>query len=73
MTGEIDEGDYVPQKMAAIADGAGGGNGAAAPPRAQGSNGEDPVSRLRQLISERQEETVEILRGWMESSEEERA
>ena len=73
LTGEIDEGDYVPQKMAAIADGAGGGNGAAAPPRAQGSNGEDPVSRLRQLISERQEETVEILRGWMESSEEERA
>lgn len=31
----------------------------------------DPVERLRQLIEERQEETVEILRGWMEDDEEE--
>lgn len=30
----------------------------------------DPVQRLRNLISERQEETVEILRGWMEEDEE---
>lgn len=28
----------------------------------------DPVARLRQLISDRQDETVEILRGWMEES-----
>lgn len=26
----------------------------------------DPVARLRQLISDREDETVEILRGWME-------
>lgn len=30
----------------------------------------DPVQRLRDLISERQAETVEILRGWMEDDEE---
>jgi len=30
----------------------------------------DPVSRLRRLISERQEETVEILRNWMDDREE---
>lgn len=30
----------------------------------------DPVQRLRDLISERQAETVEILRGWMEEDEE---
>jgi len=30
----------------------------------------DPVSRLRRLIEERQTESVEILRGWMEQDEE---
>lgn len=35
---------------------------------AEGST--DPVARLRQLIADRQEETVEILRGWMEEPEE---
>ena len=30
----------------------------------------DPVQRLRELIDERREETVEILRGWVETSEE---
>ena len=30
----------------------------------------DPVERLRNLIGERQEETVEILRGWLEDKEE---
>ena len=30
----------------------------------------DPVERLRKLIEERREETVEILRNWMEDSEE---
>ena len=32
----------------------------------------DPVARLRQLISDRQDETVEILRGWMEEPEKEK-
>lgn len=31
----------------------------------------DPMARLRRLIDERQAETVEILRGWMETDEEE--
>lgn len=30
----------------------------------------DPVNQLRQLISERQDETVEVLRNWIETSEE---
>lgn len=30
----------------------------------------DPVKRLKKLIEDRQEETVEILRGWMEGTEE---
>jgi flagellar M-ring protein FliF len=33
----------------------------------------DPMDRLRRLIDERQSETVEILRGWMETEEEEQA
>ena len=33
----------------------------------------DPVARLRQLIAERQDETVDILRGWMEESGEKTA
>lgn len=30
----------------------------------------DPVDRMRQLIAERQDETLEILRHWMEEPEE---
>jgi len=30
----------------------------------------DPVSQLRQIIAERQDETVEVLRNWIETSEE---
>jgi flagellar M-ring protein FliF len=30
----------------------------------------DPVERLRQLIEEREEETIEILRSWMNEDEE---
>lgn len=33
-------------------------------------NAADPVTRLRRLIEERQAESVEILRGWMEQEEE---
>lgn len=31
---------------------------------------QDPMTRLRRLIEERQAESVEILRGWMETEEE---
>jgi flagellar M-ring protein FliF len=33
-------------------------------------NSDDPVSRLRNMIGDRQEETVEILRSWLEDKEE---
>ena len=35
-----------------------------------GDAGEDPVARLRALIADRREETLEILRNWMEEPEE---
>ncbi len=31
---------------------------------------EDPATRLRRLIEQRQTESIEILRGWMEHEEE---
>ncbi|WP_343116380.1 flagellar basal-body MS-ring/collar protein FliF [Ostreiculturibacter nitratireducens] len=77
LTGEIDDGAFIPGNMPVVSDfadvssqgvpiamGAGdfGGFGA-------GQN-EDPVARLRRLIEERQAETVQILRGWMEDQEE---
>lgn len=42
------------------------------PPRLpmMGDASGDPVERLRNMIGERQEETVEILRSWLEDSEE---
>jgi flagellar M-ring protein FliF len=30
---------------------------------------EDPATRLRRLIAERQAESIEILRGWLEPEE----
>ena len=38
-----------------------------------GGMSDDPVDRLRSMIGERQEETVQILRGWLEENNEERA
>ncbi len=38
-----------------------------------GGLSDDPVDRLRSMIGERQEETVQILRGWLEENNEERA
>ena len=71
LTGEVDGGDFdlpdladlgMPGDFSALGElpelpGMGGGGG-------------DPVERLRNLIGERQEETVEILRSWLEDSEE---
>ncbi|MBY6066414.1 flagellar M-ring protein FliF [Leisingera aquaemixtae] len=37
---------------------------------ALGGGMDDPVDRLRSLIGERQEETVQILRGWLEENKE---
>jgi flagellar M-ring protein FliF len=56
LTGEIDDGFLPPFAM--MGD----------PP--PGEEDQDPVSRLRRLIDERQSESIEILRGWMEQEEE---
>jgi flagellar M-ring protein FliF len=66
LTGEIDDGFDFPQMPVvnfdadAMLGGHGGGQ----------AGGDDPVARLRRLIDERQNESIEILRGWMEKEEE---
>ncbi len=73
LTGEISNGDFLAPNMAVVSDfampdemGAATSSG----PEALPPLSADPVVRLRQMIEDRQEETVEILRGWMEDSEE---
>ncbi|WP_171211649.1 flagellar basal-body MS-ring/collar protein FliF [Ruegeria sp. HKCCA5426] len=64
LTGEIatgDNGNFAPLEAQASA-----GN---VPARAP-STGADPVERLRAMIGDKQEETVEILRSWLEEEEE---
>lgn len=75
LTGEIDDGGFMPPAMATVSD-------FEMPPMATATIGDfdgagdmggfsdDPVARLREMIEERQDETVEVLRGWMEESEE---
>ncbi len=70
LTGEIDDGDFPGPELARMTDIAIAGEGG--PPALTGGEA-DPVERLRALIEERQAETVEILRGWMEDDREERA
>ena len=57
LSGEIDDGTGLPPFSVSAADGVAGLSN-------------DPVARLRRLIEERQVESVEILRGWMEAEEE---
>lgn len=66
LTGEIDDGDFLPADLPVITDFGQMGGGEDALPA-------DPVERLRRMIADRQQETAEILRGWMEDPEEERA
>ena len=40
------------------------------PPEPEGDEEIDPIERLKEMIRERQDETIEILRGWMEEREE---
>lgn len=68
LTGEIDDGAFEMPMMPMMdfdLPGMGGGMGSAGP-----VDPNDPVARLRRLIQERQAESVEILRGWMEVEEE---
>jgi flagellar M-ring protein FliF len=56
LNGEIDDGTDLPQLSVVSRD--------------EGDEPPDPVARLRLLIAERQVESVEILRGWMDLEEE---
>ena len=58
LTGEIDDNDLPDLPVISFDEDTGRG-------------AHDPMERLRRLIDERQGETVEILRGWMETDEEE--
>ncbi|WP_166417191.1 flagellar basal-body MS-ring/collar protein FliF [Cochlodiniinecator piscidefendens] len=67
LTGEIDDGDFIPGNMSLV----GGGADQAQPNFVMGQDTPaDPVDRLRGLIEDRQQEAVEILRSWMEETEE---
>ena len=63
LTGEIDDGEFSPPQMSVVSD-------IAFDDDLGGMGAQDPVQRLRDLIEERQSETIEILRGWMEDEEE---
>ncbi len=62
LTGEIDTSDLDETSLPVVS-----GRSAIA---ASHEAGEDPVARLRGMITDRQEETVEILRSWLEGEEE---
>ncbi|WP_324752438.1 flagellar basal-body MS-ring/collar protein FliF [Roseovarius sp. Pro17] len=62
LTGEIDTSDMDEASLPVVS-----GRSAIA---ASHEAGEDPVARLRGMITDRQEETVEILRSWLEGEEE---
>jgi len=66
LTGEIDDGTADPDSMSVV-----GSDRATAPGAlsARGEDDPDPVTRLRALIADRQEETVEILRSWLDDRE----
>lgn len=77
LTGEIDDGanNFPDIQLNADADDFPDLGGLQSMSFATASDGEmdasaDPVDRLRNMIGERQEETVEILRSWLEDSEE---
>lgn len=67
LTGEIDDGTSPLPRMAVVS--ADQRNSSEQLP-AQVETPMDPVERLRNLIDERRDETVEILRSWMEETEE---
>lgn len=69
LTGEIDEGEFDASGLSLVS-GEDPAKTKAPALAASAPRSEDPVARLRALIGERQEETVEILRTWLEGEEE---
>lgn len=72
LTGELASDDFELPELPIIS-GFGGGEAGELPDLQMGGSmgmSDDPVDRLRAMIGERQEETVEILRGWLEDKEE---
>ncbi len=70
LTGEISNGAFDDADIPVVSDGSSAGGTDPALPALAASEPSDPVERLRGLIGERQEETVEILRSWLEGEEE---
>ena len=69
LSGEIDSDEFELPDLPVISDF--DGNGGDLPDIAIASpTSDDPVERLRSMIGERQDETVEILRSWLEDKEE---
>ncbi|NIY79328.1 flagellar M-ring protein FliF [Celeribacter sp. HF31] len=62
LSGEISDGGFELPTMGVVSDFDFGDDEIGIP--------SDPVKRLKKLIEDRQDETVEILRGWMEDTEE---
>ncbi|GAA6188383.1 flagellar basal-body MS-ring/collar protein FliF [Litorivita sp. NS0012-18] len=70
LTGEIDDGDFEIPSLATMSEFDDGGLPDLGDFGGGGMSNDDPVTRLRNMIGERQEETVEILRSWLEDKEE---
>lgn len=70
LMGEIDENDMIPSAIPLFPGSGSDPDGGEDGPGAARAGDADPVDRLRSLIGERQEETVEILRNWLEGEEE---
>lgn len=69
LSGEIENGDFELPELPIIS-GFGDGGGELPDLNMGSAMSDDPVDRLRSMIGERQEETVEILRSWLEDKEE---
>jgi flagellar M-ring protein FliF len=70
LNGEIDDSDFDAGRLSLVSGDTDRSGPADAGLPALASTEEDPVARLRTMIADRQEETVEILRGWLEGEEE---
>ncbi len=67
LTGEIAENGGVPSGIPVV------GSSDMGQSRIQPAGGPDPVTRLREMIADRQDETVEAIKTWIDGQEEERA